>query len=297
MILAVGEILFDVYPGHQYLGGAPFNFVFHLKQFGVPVHFVSRVGNDVDGEKIFKTLQEHQFNTEYLQIDRHKSTGKVLTELDKDKVPRFNILKDVAYDYIEFDPSLVKLLSNDIQLIYIGTLAQRTPNGFATIQKILSNKDPKTKCLFDVNLRPNCYRKEIVTESLKQTNILKLNLDELNYIGEIMDGEYESHDLIYQILERYHIEVIAVTRGENGSEITTDADRHEIKKTVAKKVVDTVGAGDAYAAMLALGYLKKWPMRKTLSLAHHFATRICTIDGALPKTNEIYQEINQLVEA
>ena len=106
MIVAIGEILFDVYPKKRYLGGAPFNFIYHLKKLGMPVCLVTRVGDDADGRAIFEVLEANDFNTDFVQVDPHKKTGQVLTELDGEGIPRFNILADAAYDYIELDPSL-----------------------------------------------------------------------------------------------------------------------------------------------------------------------------------------------
>ncbi|MFC1887143.1 carbohydrate kinase [Thermodesulfobacteriota bacterium] len=296
MILAIGEILFDVYPDRQHLGGAPFNFVFHLKQLGMPVTFVTRIGDDAAGKEILGVLEEYNFNTAHVQVDSKKSTGKVLVELDKDKTPHFNILSDVAYDNIEFDPSLDTLLLNDVQLIYFGTLVQRTPNGFATIQKILSRKGPETKCLYDVNLRPDCYSEKIVIESLKNTDILKLNKDELNFIRKIVVDKKDKPNFIQNLLEEYKIEIIAITKGKKGSALISDAGSFQIKANQNESVIDTVGAGDAYAAMLALGHLKNWPISRTLSLAHQFAARMCTIKGALPEHTEIYRKIIQMME-
>jgi sugar/nucleoside kinase (ribokinase family) len=109
--------------------------------------------------------------------------GFCVVEIDEDKIPHFNILSDVAYNNIKPDPSLETLLRDDIQLIDFGTLIHRTPNGFVTIQKILSRKGPKKECLYDVNFRPDSFREEIVIELLKNTDILKLNQDELNSLG------------------------------------------------------------------------------------------------------------------
>ena len=52
MILVIGEILFDVFPNYKRLGGAPFNFAYHLKNLNFPVRFISRIGTDAAGKAI-----------------------------------------------------------------------------------------------------------------------------------------------------------------------------------------------------------------------------------------------------
>jgi fructokinase len=137
MILALGEILFDVFPDYRRLGGAPFNFAFHLKQLGFPVRFVSRVGKDRNGKEIRAAVKAHGFSPADLQIDSRYATGTVAVSLNDTGVPTFDILPNVAYDYIDFTPAVGSLLE-DCTLIYFGTLIQRTERGFKNLQNILS---------------------------------------------------------------------------------------------------------------------------------------------------------------
>ena len=150
MILSIGEILFDVFPGYKRLGGAPFNFAYHMKQLGFPTRFISRIGNDVEGKIISEKLQQYGFELDCLQKDNNFETGKVLVEIDEKGKPDFNILPNTAYDNLEFNDSIQVMLSGTVDLIYIGSLIQRSVQGFSTIQHIMDEKRSQTKLLYDV---------------------------------------------------------------------------------------------------------------------------------------------------
>jgi fructokinase len=291
MILAIGEVLYDVFPGYKRLGGASFNFAFHVKNLETPVCFISRVGNDTEGRGIINFLQQHDLSIENIQTDNRHSTGKVLIELNGEGVPAFNILPDVAYDYIEFNTSIASLLNTDIELIYFGTLAQRKENGFKTIQQLLSQRAPATKCLYDINLRPHCFTKQVIVESLKQCDLLKLNDEELEILKQIFAFKKSSRLFIEHLIIKYHLEMLSLTKGKNGSELFT-LDKHFQKKPgKLNNAADTVGAGDAYTAMLSIGYINKWPLEKILEKATEFAARICEIEGAIPTDPNFYKKI------
>ena len=98
MILVIGEILFDVFPNYMRLGGAPFNFAYHLKNFGFDVRFISRIGRDDAGREILHRLELARFDLKYIQVDDVHPIGSVNVQLDKNGAPKFDIISDVAYD-------------------------------------------------------------------------------------------------------------------------------------------------------------------------------------------------------
>lgn len=288
MILAIGEILFDIFPEYKRLGGAPFNFAFHLKNMGMPVCFISRIGNDTEGGEIVKQLKKYGFEIKNIQIDGKHRTGKVIVRLDDKGVPDFDILTDVAYDYIEFDSEIVSLVNENIKLVYFGSLAQRSEHGFKTIQRILSQRHPETRALYDVNLRPNCFSMPVITESLKQCDVVKLNDEELRILKEMFAFKKNDRAFIEYLLVRYGIEMLSLTRGGNGSDLFTVDQHYRIKPTPLEDVADTVGAGDAYTAILSIGYMNNWSPELILEQATEFAARICRRKGAIPSDPKFY---------
>lgn len=289
MILAVGEILFDIYPEYQRLGGAPFNFASHVKTFGLPIAFASRVGDDDNGRQIWRTVEDGGFDMRYMQRDPDHETGHVRVELDREGVPTFDIVKNVAYDFLDYSEAINRLVHSGPRLIYFGTLIQRTAHGLGTIKQILANRSPDTRGFCDINLRPDCYSETTIRHSLQNSDVLKINDDELALIQEMLSIPGDRAEAVSQLRNHYQIDWVCLTRGKHGSELFT-ADGHvstPIEKQVAQ--VDTVGAGDAYASILAIGYLLGWPPNTILERATEFAGAVCTVKGAIPDDPQFYQ--------
>ena len=295
MILVVGEILYDVFPDYKRMGGAPFNFAFHLKNLGFPVRFISRVGNDADGKEILEKLELFGFNLGDIQIDPVHSTGSVQVRLDENKVPNFKITPHVAYDYIEFIRDIHTPLIHESKLIYFGSLVQRSELGFDNIQAILSRKPPSARCFYDINLRPACYSKAVVTTSLSQANVLKLNNEECDEIRRLLRYKKDSDIFMQYLMDRYPLEVISLTKGDRGSEIYTPTGCFRVGTTKIGNVVDSVGAGDAYAAMLVAGLLGQWRPETILHRAAAFASQICQIKGAIPESELFYEPFISMI--
>jgi fructokinase len=293
VILVVGEILFDIFPKSKRLGGAPFNFAYHLKNLGFPVRFISRIGMDDNGRKILDRIKAAGFDPDDIQLDDANPTGTVRVQLNGRGVPTFNIIPNVAYDYIQYLSKPHSKLLDSSMLLYFGTLVQRTDHGFRQIQRFLHRKQPDCISFYDINLRPNCYSAEVIQASLHNTNILKLNADELQECRHITGIDQNAPSFIRHMMSEYSLNIVAVTKGDDGSELYTIEGCSVAASAPVESMVDTVGAGDAYAAMLAAGLLKKWPPQKTLSMAAAFASRICAIKGAIPESSEFYETIRK----
>jgi fructokinase len=295
MILSIGEILFDEFPDYRRLGGAPFNFAYHLKQLGLPVRFVSRVGNDADGREIADTLERLGFDTGDLQIDPIHTTGKVQVRLDEQGIPDFDILKDAAYDYLDCTPALEKL-AGQARLIYFGTLVQRTPHGRGTLTDAMSRKSSGAAGFYDVNLRPNCYTRDTVLGGLRFADLLKVNEEELSLLKEMHASTGDTREAVAVLMHRYPIRWIALTLGRQGAVLFTGQERCQAIPPPVIRVADTVGAGDAFAAVLAAGYLRRMPPQAIVEAAVELAARLCTVAGAVPPGNRIYRDISRLIE-
>ena len=294
MILVVGEILFDIFPDYRRLGGAPFNFAYHLKNFGFDVRFISRIGIDDTGKEILHKLELARFNLDDIQVDDEHPTGRVNVQLDPSGTPQFDIIPDVAYDYIEFIPSDHAALSKAAKLIYFGSLVQRTQAGRKNLHAFLSDSASDSIDFYDINLRPDCYNKAIIEQSLLKADVLKLNTEELDKLKQMLSITATNEDLIHQLMRTHLISSLSLTKGEAGSELFTNLGRFSSKPAEAITVVDSVGAGDAYAAMLAAGLLKQWQPDNILERAALFASRICEIKGAIPDSASFYQPFKAL---
>jgi len=289
VILVIGEILFDVFPNYRRLGGAPFNFAYHLKNFGFNVRFISRIGMDEPGREILYELELTRFNLDDIQIDEDHPTGSVSVQLDQSGAPQFDIIPDVAYDYIDFIPEYHSSLINTAQMVYFGTLVQRSKAGCDNLQAFISRNGPETINFYDINLRPGCYSNVIIEKSLSKTDILKLNTEELDKLRQMLSLNMNNDELVDHLMETHSISSVSLTKGELGSELFTEQGCYTSEPAEAITVVDSVGAGDAYAAMLAAGLLKKWRPEEILERALLFASRVCEIKGAIPDSASFYE--------
>ncbi len=181
-------------------------------------------------------------------------------------------------------------MKKETDCLYFGSLAQRNEITRNTIQDLLG-KEIKYFC--DLNLRQNFYTEEIITRSIKSASVLKINIDELKLINEIIfKKEYSFERSTDDLLKNFKIEMLAVTKGAKGSTLFYK-DEVDDCGNLSVEVVDTLGAGDSFASILCIGYLRGWKLSKINRLANEFASEICKIEGALPKTDEVYLKIKE----
>jgi len=297
VILVVGEILFDVFEKEKQLGGAPFNFAYHLKNFGFPVRYISSIGNDTHGKEILNILEHHHFNIDDIQIDDKHDTGTVIVQLSSSGNPTFHIKTDVAYDYINYLPKEHSSLIDRADLIYFGTLVQRSKLGFENIQKFMENRRPNTICFYDINLRPDCYSEKVILTSLEYADVLKLNSQELDECKRIFRFLKDNDAFVHFLMSEYALKIVAITNADKGSRLYTKDGCFHTKTHRVSSVLDTVGAGDAYSSILALGIIKGWEPERMLSMASMFASRICEIRGAIPESRAFYEPIKKMIES
>jgi fructokinase len=131
--------------------------------------------------------------------------------------------------------------------------------------------------------------------SLHETDILKLNADEITALAAMKTVRGDTVAIAKTLMSRYDIEMVVVTSAEHGSCIFTSDSQHHIQPSRDLQIADTVGAGDAYAAMLAIGCLRQWPPEQILSAAQILASAVCGISGAVPTDRAFYNFIGALM--
>ena len=292
MIVVIGEILIDHFPDYERIGGAPFNFAFHIKQMGWPVRFLTRIGDDAAGRQVLETLQKSGLRAEDVQVDAHHPTGQVQVTLDGQGIPQFDIRTDAAYDYLDLSRvSAADVSSAD--LVYYGTLIQRSDRGYRQVQAFLEQMKPATCGFCDINLRPPHIHPEAIQSSLRHSDILKLNTQELMQISTMLDGPRDETDTARWLLQTYAPSQIVLTMGADGSKVITADQTITSPPARADAIVDTVGAGDAFAAVFAAGFLKALPLDRTLAMATGFAAAICGLPGAVPSDTGLYKHLRR----
>ncbi|HHO47919.1 MAG TPA: carbohydrate kinase, partial [Desulfobacteraceae bacterium] len=248
-----GEVLFDCFPdGREIPGGAPFNVAWNLQALGMPSLFISRIGADPQGTKIVESMNSWSMTTRYLQVDRSRPTGRVMVTL-RDGEPHFEILADQAYDHIAAD---LPALPGPPAFLYHGSLALRSPVNRKTLAQL--KKQYPCPLFIDVNLRAPWWSRDHVLSLLEDATWLKLNDHELRALFP------DSNDIAgscRMLLDRFHLKGIFVTRGAKGAIVVTgDSEPCSVTPENPAGVVDTVGAGDAFSAVLLIGLAGGWPM-------------------------------------
>ncbi len=290
-VLVFGEVLYDTFPDRKYLGGAPFNYAYHLHHMGIPTRLISKVGGDKPGQDILERLQKIGFPIDGVQLDIIHLTGEVEVNLDAPGGPEYNILPDRAYDYIDYDPYIESLISQEISLVYFGTLAQRHSASAETLKKIFQVLASRSTFMMDINLRYPYFTSEVLQSSLQQCDILKINSAEVAAIKESLNLTVSLSDLPRYIIDTYQVGFVCVTKGEEGSDLYEAGSRlsFHCPGLPPEKIVDTVGSGDAFSAMMTACYLAGFPRQSQIEKATEFASRICEIPGPLPEDLEFYK--------
>jgi fructokinase len=296
-ILLFGEVLVDCFPDREVAGGAPLNVAHHLARLGqgvgvVPV-LVTRIGKDEPGHRLLESIQAAGLPVEGVQQDCLHPTGTVRIALDGPAGHRFEIAPDQAWDFIHADMARLVGLMSRPQWIYFGTLAQRAASRPA-LRSLLQTT--RAEGFLDVNLRDPWVRKDVLRWSLGKTEIVKMNEAELHRVAHMVGlGSGAPRELARRLSHAYDIRNVLVTQGEQGAWLqTADGACFQTRLTqpgadVASEAVDSVGAGDAFAAVFLLGQTQGWPTALTLDRAHQFAGQICRVRGAIPDSADFYR--------
>lgn len=279
-ILCIGEILWDRMPEGNFLGGAPFNVAYHLSKFGWSVKFISRVGADDLGAEAIRRVENLGISAEYIQIDENKSTGVVDVTFGSGGVPRYIIKEPAAWDAIESDEKTEKIIRDSAAIVF-GTLAQRNDISKQTIQSIRSSQALK---VLDLNVRAPFDHIDIVRESLEIADFLKINDDELTKLQEWFSIPGTMREAASSLAKQFNLKVICITCGADGASLLQGAEWIE-SEGVKISPTDTVGAGDAFLAVLITGYMEGRPMNKVLDYANRFGAYIATQKGGTPPYN------------
>lgn len=279
-ITGIGDALWDRLPEGRKIGGAPANFAYYMKQFGFDAVVVTAVGDDQLGIEIKETFAR-------MGLDHHTEvvdypTGVVNIDLDDMGIPAYEIVENVAYDHIPYTSSLDEI-AHKCNVVCFGTLAQRNEVSRSTITRFLDSmpESGETYKVFDINLRQNFYSKEMITESLKRSNVFKVNDEELAVVKDMFGYTGETmQETCRMILLDWNLKFLILTCGTNGSYIFTEGDE-SFMETPKVDVVDTVGAGDSFIASFMASILRGNTIKDAHELAVNISAYVCTQFGGM----------------
>src|SRR5580658_655572 len=314
-VVGLGEVLWDLLLTGPQFGGAPANCAYHVRalgeQVGAQADLITRIGDDNFGREVVRRFHEMRLRDTTVQVDKLAPTGSATVELSTDGVPHFTIQENVGWDFLAVtDDALAAVRQADA--ICFGTLAQRCQRSRATIQQLVASSPATTLRVLDINLRQPFYSRGVIEESLQLANVLKLNDEELPIVAEMFNLTTEScgadipvrvpagdrpcspirqsppHQIerhVEILAQTFGLRLVALTRGANGSllyQVNGDERRWSDCPSRPAKVIDTVGAGDAFTAALVLGLLRKMDLDEINEIANEVARYVCSQPGAMP---------------
>lgn len=279
-VVGIGEVLWDLLPSGAQLGGAPANFVYHAHTLGADASVVTRVGNDQYGDEIRRRFAGQNIAGDTVQVDEAVPTGTVEVSLSGNGIPHFTIQKNVAWDRLEVTKSALAAVRR-ANAICFGTLAQRSEPSKTSIQQLVSAASPDALRILDINLRQNYYSREVIETSLHLADVLKLNDSELPVLADMFALGDPVRQQMEQLAGKFELRLVALTRGAAGS-LLFQAGQWSNCSSMPIDIVDTVGAGDAFTAALAMGLLQKKGLDEINLLADEVARHVCSHSGATP---------------
>lgn len=289
-VIGIGEALFDCLPEGRKLGGAPANFAYHVSQFALNGCAVSAIGDDELGREIIDTFEKVHLNHILPVVEQ--PTGTVRVTLDDHGVPQYDICLGVAWDHIPLTDRMLAV-AHDAQAICFGSLAQRSETSRRTIQAFLDAAPADALRVFDINLRQQWYTAEIIDESLRRANILKINDEELDVVATMLLGvptepgrliaedSERTRTVCRELIARYSLRMLILTCGAIGSYVFTP-DEESYIPTPKVQVADTVGAGDSFTATFVAQLLLGRSLREAHEKAVRVSAFVCTQAGAMP---------------
>lgn len=297
-IAGLGEVLWDVFPDGPRFGGATANFACSVAGIGaedVRASLISAVGNEDLGDQSFQELSDRSVETSTV-FRTPQPTGQVFVELSSDGQPSYRFLEDTAWDNIPSSPQLLDAMQS-LDAVCFGTLGQRSAVSRETIRQCVlavrgsaneancewQTASPDCLRILDINLRPPYWDHDVILESLPLANVLKLNSDELPVLRTLLGLSPNDIEAVRQMIDRYQLKLVALTRGANGSVLADQQGRVSERPPTLVNVVDTVGAGDAFTAAITIGMLAGQSLPNYHRWADDVAAFVCTQRGATPR--------------
>ena len=282
-IVSIGEVLWDILPEAEHLGGAPFNFALHAHHLGHEVCFVSAVGEDPRGDAVLDQMAQSGLSTRFIHRAPDHPTGTVTVATDSSGLPQYQIHRPAAYDFPALgQPAVDALLTPAPDWISFGTLQQMSTRAHELTMKLLANA-PAARRFYDVNLRANSFTPELVRTLAVQAHILKLNEQEVPALQEIGGIQGESREQFCRnCLQAFQLDAVCITLGPKGCALFLN-DEYLEAPGFSIRVADTIGAGDAFSAALLHGLNAGWPLRQIADFANRVGALVASRPGGTPQ--------------
>ncbi|MDX2279432.1 MAG: carbohydrate kinase [Saprospiraceae bacterium] len=280
-VFCFGETLWDLLPSGKIAGGAPMNVAFQLNQLHVATGMISRIGQDDLGDALLAFLKDKNVPTQWVQSDFIYPTGTVKVEFNAQRQPQYEIVENVAWDFITLEPDAFEAVGAAKVLVF-GSLAARSAGAKQTLMHLIDHAET---CVFDVNLRKPFFSPSLLEELLAKAQIVKMNDEELDIIAAWQGIEGDQPTKMQALCNTFQFNLCIVTRGENGALCLSPKgfDTHPGYKVT---VQDTIGSGDAFLAGFLARYLQGADPVDCLAFACKMGAYVATKRGGTPELNQ-----------
>ncbi|GAB3420787.1 carbohydrate kinase family protein [Niabella aquatica] len=279
-VVCFGEILWDVLPDQELPGGAPMNVTYHLTKLGRKATLISRMGDDERGVALRKVFEGKGIDTSYVQTDPQYRTSIVLATPNEAGDMKYQIVEDVAWDYIEKQPGHETLIANARYFVF-GSLATRSEVSRNTLFELMGIP---TRKVLDINLRAPFINKSWLEYQLRKTHVLKMNEDELVMVTGWYANHHNLEDKIKLLQDRFNIETLIVTCGAKGAVVNCNS-RVYSHNGFKVNVADTIGSGDSFLAAFLSKFMEDKDVEAALSFACTVGAFVATQEGGCPDYN------------
>ncbi|WP_339915858.1 carbohydrate kinase [Yeosuana marina] len=277
-ITCFGEVLWDVFPTHKKIGGAPLNVANRLQALSNDVTMISAIGQGENGAEILKYIKDVGIDTSCIQVHNEYKTGKVKVMLNEKGSASYDIKYPRAWDKIRLTEINKKAVKNSDAFVF-GSLAGRDDSSRGTLFKLIELAKYK---IFDLNLRPPYYTKELLIKLMNESDFIKFNDDELYEVSGYLDSKYRSMEQnIRFISQKTNTKHICVTKGHHGAVLLYD-DKFYYNSGYLIKVIDTVGAGDSFLGSLISQLLNNVDPQEAVDFACAVGAMVAQSEGANP---------------
>lgn len=277
-IACFGEVLWDVFPTHKKIGGAPLNVANRLKSFGNDVIMISAIGQGKSGAELMDFIKESGIDTSCVQVHNEYKTGKVKVMLNDKGSASYDIKYPRAWDKIRLT-EINKAAVKNADAFVFGSLVARDDSSKSTLYALIELAKYK---IFDLNLRTPYYTKEVLFHLMDKADFIKFNDDELFEVCNYMGSKYHSleQNLMF-IAEKTNTKHICVTKGSHGAVLLYDGKLY-YNSGFLIKVIDTVGAGDSFLGALISQLLNKIAPQEAINFACAIGAMVAQSEGANP---------------
>ena len=255
-IVALGELLIDFTEAgtgadgmklfEQNPGGAPANLLTAASHMGYRTAFIGKVGMDMHGAFLKKTLEKEGIDTRALVEDPETFTTLAFVEINENGERNFSFARKPGADTQLRREELDQQLLSDCQIFHFGSLSLTDePSRSATWEAARLAKAAGALISYDPNYRPPLWRcQEEAAEGMKSVvslvDVMKVSDEE----SLLLTGETTYEKAALRLLAQGP-KLVAVTLGGDGVLLVSKA-HQEMIPAFRTEAVDTTGAGDSF---------------------------------------------------